>query len=150
MNNKLLKLALFAFLFGSSVAFAASGKITITSPADGAMVGSGDKIKLNYEAVPGPEGDHLHLNVDGKRVDVLRQLKGATEIDALAPGKHQICIAVVALVTKMLCAATGFLLVAAYILWGANWPERKGNAALLSSVILAVIALSSAAFLRWF
>ena len=74
--------------------FAAGGKVTITSPADGAMAGSGDKIKLSYEVVPGPEGDHLHLNVDGKRVDVLRQLKGNTEIDPLAPGKHQICLAV--------------------------------------------------------
>ena len=59
-------------------------------------------------------------------------------------------IAVVALAIKMLCAATGFLLVAAYLFRGANWPERKGSAALLSSAILAVVALSSAAFLRWF
>ena len=59
-------------------------------------------------------------------------------------------IAVVALVIKMLCAATGFLLVAAYVLRGANWPERKANTALLSSVVLAAIALSAAAFLRWF
>ena len=59
-------------------------------------------------------------------------------------------IAVVALVIKMLCAATGFLLVAAYVLRGANWPERKGKTALLSSVVLAAIALSAAAFLRWF
>ena len=94
MNNKILKLILFIFLFGSSMAFAASGKVTITSPTDGAMVGSSNNIKLSYEVVPGPEGDHLHLNVDGKRVDVLRQLKGTTEIGSLAPGKHQICIAV--------------------------------------------------------
>ena len=59
-------------------------------------------------------------------------------------------IAVVALVIKILCTATGFLLVAAYLFRGANWPERKGNAVLLSSVILAAIALSAAAFLRWF
>ena len=59
-------------------------------------------------------------------------------------------IAVAALMIKMLCAATGLMLVAAYVLWGASWPERKGNAVLLSSVILAAIALSSAAFLRWF
>ena len=59
-------------------------------------------------------------------------------------------IAVAALVVKMLCAATGFLLVAAYLFWGENWPEKKGNAALLLSVILSAIALSAAAFLRWF
>jgi len=94
MNNKILMPALFACLFISSMAFAASGSVTINSPADGATVSSSDKIKLSYEAVPGTEGDHLHLNVDGMRVDVLRELKGKVEIDALAPGKHQLCIAV--------------------------------------------------------
>ena len=94
MKNKIVQATVFALLCWSSIAFAASGKITITSPADGAMVGSKDKIMLSYEAVPGPEGDHLHLNIDGKRVDVLRQLKGTTEIGPLAAGKHQICIAV--------------------------------------------------------
>ena len=94
MNNRILPAAFFAFLLGSGAAFAATGKITISSPADGATVGSGDKIKLRYEAIPGPEGDHLHLNVDGKREDVLRQLKGATEIGPLGPGKHQICLAI--------------------------------------------------------
>ena len=92
MNNKILISTLSACLFGSSMALAASGSITITAPADGTTVSSSDKIKLVYEAVPGPEGDHLHLNVDGKRMDVLRQIKGSTEIDALAPGKHQICL----------------------------------------------------------
>src|SRR3989304_6793272 len=86
MNNKILMPALFACLFISSMAFAASGSVTINSPADGATVSSSDKIKLSYEAVPGTEGDHLHLNVDGKRIDVLRQLKGGAEIDPLAPG----------------------------------------------------------------
>ena len=94
MNNKILMPALFACLFISSMAFAASGSVTINSPADGATVSSSDKIKLSYEAVPGTEGDHLHLNVDGKRIDVLRQLKGGAEIDPLAPGKHQICLLV--------------------------------------------------------
>ena len=94
MNNRITELVLFTFLFGSGVVFAAGGKVTITSPADGAVVGSGDKIKLSYKAVPGPEGDHLHLNVDGKRVDVLRQLNGTTETDPLPPGKHRICLAI--------------------------------------------------------
>lgn len=94
MNNKIMMPTFVACLFISSMAFAASGNVTITSPADGTTVSSNDKIKLSYEADPGPEGDHLHLNVDGKRIDVLRQLKGGTEIDALAPGKHQICILV--------------------------------------------------------
>ena len=94
MSNKILKPVLFAFLFGSSMAFAAAGKVTITSPMDGSMVGSKDKVMVNYEAVPGPGGDHLHLNVDGKRVDVIHQLKGTAEAGPLPPGKHQICLAV--------------------------------------------------------
>lgn len=94
MNNKILKPILFAFLCGSSMAFAAGGKVTITSPADGATVGSTDNIKLSYEVDPGPEGNHLHLFVDGNRLDMLRQLKGTTEIDSLPPGKHQICLTI--------------------------------------------------------
>lgn len=94
MNNRILKLILFVFLSGSGMVFAASGKVTITMPADGVMIGSSDKIELSYEVVPGPDGDHLHLNVDGKRVDVLRQLKGSTGIGPFASGKHQICLVV--------------------------------------------------------
>jgi hypothetical protein len=94
MRNKILIPAFMACLCVSGMAHAASGNVTISSPADGATVSSSDKLKLSYEAVPGTEGDHLHLNVDGKRVEVLRQLKGSTEIDALAPGKHQICLLV--------------------------------------------------------
>ena len=94
MSSKIMQTTFFSLLLGSSVAFAASGKVTISSPADGAMVDSKDPIKVSYEAVPGPDGDHLHLNVDGKRVDVIHQLKGTTEVPPLAPGKHQICLAV--------------------------------------------------------
>jgi hypothetical protein len=76
------------------LAFADTGKVTIISPADGAMVDSNYKIEMKYEAIPGPEGDHLHLNLDGKRVDVIHQLKGPAMVDALPPGKHRICLAV--------------------------------------------------------
>lgn len=94
MNKKILQPILFAFLFGSSLVYAAGGKVTITSPVDGATVNSSDKTKLTYDVVPGPDGDHLHLNVDGKRVDILHQLKGTTEAIPLSAGKHQICITV--------------------------------------------------------
>ena len=59
-------------------------------------------------------------------------------------------IAVAALAIKILCAATGFMLVAVYLLRGANWAENKQSNVWHSSAILAVIALSAAAFLRWF
>lgn len=59
-------------------------------------------------------------------------------------------VAVAALVIKIFCAAMGFMLVAAYLSRGANWPENKRDRLWSSSAILAVIALSAAAFLRWF
>ena len=59
-------------------------------------------------------------------------------------------VAVAALVIKILCAATGFMLVAAYLLLGKKWSENKRDGVWSSSAILAVIALSAAAFLRWF
>lgn len=92
MNETIPKLILCAWVASYGIAYAAEGKITITSPADGAAVSAKSKVKVSYEAEAGPEGDHLHLNVDGKRMDVLRQLKGSAEVDALSPGKHQICL----------------------------------------------------------
>ncbi|CAG0938648.1 hypothetical protein GALLN_00336 [Gallionellaceae bacterium] len=92
--NKILKPILFACLFGPGMAFAAGGEVKITSPDDGGTVTSHDKVRVSYEAVPGSEGDHLHLNVDGKRMDVIRPLRGTTEVEPLAPGKHQICLVV--------------------------------------------------------
>lgn len=37
---------------------------------------------------------YLHLNVDGKRVEVIHQLKGEAVVDPLPSGKHHICLAV--------------------------------------------------------
>lgn len=53
----LMQPILIAILFGLGMAFAASERVTITSPADGAMIGSSDKIQLSYEVAPGPERD---------------------------------------------------------------------------------------------
>jgi len=59
-------------------------------------------------------------------------------------------VAVIALVIKILCAATGFLLVAVYLFRGSSWTERKQSRVWYSSSMLAAVALSAAAFLRWF
>lgn len=59
-------------------------------------------------------------------------------------------IAVIAMAVKILCAASGFLLVTAYFFRGSAWSARQKNAAWYSSSLLSVIALSAAAFLRWF
>jgi hypothetical protein len=59
-------------------------------------------------------------------------------------------IASYALVIKMLCASLGILMLAAYLRWGERWKERRLDRVWIASSALAVTALSSAAFLRWF
>ena len=93
MDRNTLIVVFFAFLLGSGSAIAAPGSVTISMPADGAEVNATDKIELTYDAVSSPDGEHLHLNIDGKRVDVIRPLKGTIEVAPLAPGKHEICLA---------------------------------------------------------
>ena len=80
-------------LIVSGSAIAEAGKVTIMSVSPSVPYDN-DKIVLSYEAVPGPEGDHLHLNVDGKRVDIIHQLKGTAEVHPLPSGKHHICLAI--------------------------------------------------------
>jgi hypothetical protein len=92
MYIKILAPLLLALLWGE--AYAADGSITISSPMNGAMVSAKDKVAVSYAAMLGSNGDHLHLYVDGKRVDVLRQVKGNAELDALAAGKHHVCMTV--------------------------------------------------------
>jgi hypothetical protein len=93
MKHSILFQLLLALAFVSSGAFAAEGKVVIKSVSPSSIYAN-DKITLNYEAIPGPEGDHLHLNVDGKRVDVIHQLKGNAVVDPLPAGKHHICLAI--------------------------------------------------------
>ncbi len=101
MRNWMGYVAVLGLFLSSSIAFPAAGgkettagKVTIVSPTEGAVVDSRQAFELSYEADPGPNGDHLHLNVDGKRVDVIRQLKGTEEVGPLSPGKHTVCLAV--------------------------------------------------------
>jgi hypothetical protein len=84
----------FASFILSNVAFADDGKVVISSPANGATFNKTDNVELMYEALPGTDGDHLHLNLDGKRVDVIHALTGKASVGMLPPGKHHICLAV--------------------------------------------------------
>jgi len=59
-------------------------------------------------------------------------------------------IAVAALVVKMVCAVSGFLLAAAYLCFAHGWQERRRRGAWQALFALAATALSAAAFLRWF
>jgi len=94
MNTKNLITVFFASFILSNVAFADDGKVVISSPANGAMFNKTENVELMYEAQPGTDGDHLHLNLDGKRVDVIHALKGKASVGMLTPGNHHICLAV--------------------------------------------------------
>lgn len=59
-------------------------------------------------------------------------------------------IAVDALGIKMACATLGILLLAAYLWQSHRWTEQGKNNAWISSSVLAITAISGAAFLRWF
>ncbi|MFZ2162599.1 MAG: hypothetical protein WAW02_10310 [Sideroxyarcus sp.] len=59
-------------------------------------------------------------------------------------------IAIVALGIKMLCATLGILILAIYLWRSEHWAEQGRNTVWITSSTLAISALSSAAFLRWF
>jgi hypothetical protein len=56
-------------------------------------------------------------------------------------------VAVDALVIKVICAILGFVLAVSYAKWGSGWSAKKYWGA---SFALGAVALSAAAFLRWF
>jgi uncharacterized membrane protein YbhN (UPF0104 family) len=59
-------------------------------------------------------------------------------------------VAMLALTVKMLCAGCGFLLALVYLLKAKQWRETRRQRAWLALTGLGVIALTAAAFLRWF
>lgn len=59
-------------------------------------------------------------------------------------------IALYALATKMICATLGILVLTAYLWRGERWTAGGRSKAWISSSALAIMALSAAAFLRWF
>jgi hypothetical protein len=59
-------------------------------------------------------------------------------------------IAVAALIIKITAAATGFLLAALYLARGSAWGRAGAERTFRTLATLGVIALTAAAFLRWF
>lgn len=59
-------------------------------------------------------------------------------------------IAVDALLVKILCALLGFILAVSYVKLNSAWAKEKQLLAWRVAFTLGVVALSSAAFLRWF
>lgn len=94
MKVYLIAVAPFASLLSCADAFAAEPKVVISSPHDGTIFGPGDAVTLVYEAVPGRDDDHLHLNVDGTRMDTLRAMSGKIPVGMLPLGKHRICLTI--------------------------------------------------------
>jgi hypothetical protein len=66
--------------------------VTISAPVDGAALSAKSKIPVTYDAVPGPEGNHLHVYVDGKEVGQWHRLKGTQTLAPMTAGKHEICL----------------------------------------------------------
>lgn len=64
------------------------------------------------------------------------------------PDLHGVALA--ALLLKMACAATGFVLAAVYLKYASAWTLQRQVAVWRGLVALALAALSAAAFLRWF
>jgi len=59
-------------------------------------------------------------------------------------------IAIEALGIKMFCATLGILLLSTYLWQSEHWTIKVKDRAWVSSSLLAVVAISAAAFLRWF
>jgi len=93
--NILKPAALIVALGLCSAAWPDEGSVTITSPVEGAKVGL-TGIKVTYEVVPGPKGEHVHVYLDGEQVGLLHQLKGSYTVERqLNAGKHWVCVRVV-------------------------------------------------------
>ncbi len=59
-------------------------------------------------------------------------------------------IAVDALLVKIICDVAGFILAVVYLKYHSGWSADKQSFALRILLVLGVVALSSAAFLRWY
>jgi hypothetical protein len=92
--NLFKSLLLIGALGISGAVLAEDASVTISSPANGAKVGTSG-INVAYDVVTGPKGDHVHFYVDDKEVKVLRQLKGTYTVDSLKAGEHTLCIKIV-------------------------------------------------------
>lgn len=80
----------------SGAAMAAASTVEISAPADGAKVSAKAPGKLDYSFSLGSDGgNHIHVYVDGDRVALLREPKGSYPLEAMKPGKHEVCIKVV-------------------------------------------------------
>lgn len=69
------------------------GSIKIISPKDGATLDSGSGIQLKYDVHLSPNGNHLHVYVDGGRPIIDRNVSGCPctlDLPSLSSGKHTV------------------------------------------------------------
>ncbi|HSM98431.1 MAG TPA: hypothetical protein VLS47_05395 [Gallionella sp.] len=94
LNSLFIGLALTA-LASPVMAADAAGSITISAPADGAVLQSGSGNKLAFNVHLSPTGNHVHIYVDEQSPIVFRDVGScpcSIELPKLSPGKHSIVV----------------------------------------------------------
>ena len=84
-------LLFFALILSASAS--ADGMLTITSPADGAVLDSGSGNKLEYNITLSPSGNHIHVYIDDQRPIIVRNVSGcpcSMDLPDLSSGEHSI------------------------------------------------------------
>lgn len=81
----------------ASPVFAAdsAGSISITAPANGAMLQSGSGNKLEFNVHLSPNGNHVHIYVDDQSPIIDRDIHNcpcSIDLPTLSPGKHTIAV----------------------------------------------------------
>lgn len=96
MKTRIPFVTLPAMLLACSTAFGAEppGSISILAPADGAVVPTHEPVLIKWQAVWGKDGNHLHIYMDYRMMDIERAADGSDTIRILLPGKHKICLAI--------------------------------------------------------
>jgi hypothetical protein len=72
-----------------------AGSITITAPANGAMLQSGSGNKLEFNVHLGPNGNHVHIYVDDQSPIIDRDIHNcpcSIDLPTPSPGKHTIAV----------------------------------------------------------
>jgi hypothetical protein len=94
LNGLFICFALFA-LASPVLAADSAGSITITSPANGAMLQSATGNKLEFNIHLSPNGNHVHVYVDDEDPIVFRDVSRcpcSIALPKLSSGKHTIVV----------------------------------------------------------
>lgn len=84
-----------ATLANSAADAAAMGSITITAPANDAVLQGAAGNKLEFNVQLSPNGNHVHIYIDDEKPIVYRDVSRcpcSIDLPQLAPGKHTITV----------------------------------------------------------